>query len=828
MSSRKSTYEAVVFCRYALGVEELDLCVKSRRCLGSACHGEVRPKNRAAPLTVAELGILHDRLENAPDAWDRVFSGAVLLCTYMRARWSDLMHAEGLVYDYDNLKNLAYVECPVAYHKNMRSRVMRHDLLPMVAPGLGVVGPNWARLWKLARQELGLVDPPDFPVMPAPDKSGSPTVRPLDTEEMGRWLRCILTGSSSKQGERKLSSHSCKCTMLSYAAKRGISIMDRQLLGYHTTPHRMALTYSRDSAAHPLMILGRLIGEIREKKFFPDETRSGRLVGDAGEVPSGTKAPVVVVKDEEVEESSPTVAEAEASPSEHPDSRQDEEVNDHVTTGDQALHTKLCEQGIKNFKTLAFAIGSPQQPPTEAQFEAFSVRVYGSDPTMGQTAVLRHLHFEATTLVVQTYRDMVTHDPSDLSHTRKVPVPEKRARLDMQRRRLTGMEISGELEPSHQLLDLINQQYESGIITWVPASKCSKREAEILAGGKDKGSLLQVEQNVIKVGQGEPQIACDVSDPLRFQWAMMRRGLAFDSCHMISWDVHQKWVQKMLDCLSMTPPPGYSAVTLNQCMRADKELFLLLAREASPPFKVDSLGVSPLDVKFTALIYDVRLQQYLLHMQKATSVIPTVSLAEVEPCFTSDVASVDCDLGTAAAGGQGSGKLDGGEKLALAKKKAAAELSCVVEPGLRCKVFLTRLIVPVLVPFTQCLVSKTPKPLRGGALWVQSSEGVTTAANDPSLTGKLIPISEGPAFLMDPSVPHETRDWTGTRVVLIAYSVLGGERLASDMAAVIVSQKVPKSVGDMFFIEITSGSAEVTKAAAAMGFGPFAVSVVKP
>ena len=85
---------------------------------------------------------------------------------------------------------------------------MRHDLLPMVAPGLRVAGSNWARLWKLARQELGLGDPPDCPVMPAPDKQGCPTVRPLDTEEMGRWLRCILTGSSAKLGERKLSSHS--------------------------------------------------------------------------------------------------------------------------------------------------------------------------------------------------------------------------------------------------------------------------------------------------------------------------------------------------------------------------------------------------------------------------------------------------------------------------------------------------------------------------------------------------------------------------------------------------------------------------------------------
>ena len=149
----------------------------------------------------------------------------------------------------------------------------------------------------------------------------------------------------------------------------------------------------------------------------------------------------------------------------------------------------------------------------------------------------------------------------------------------------------------------------------------------------------------------------------------------------------------------------------------------------------------------------------------------------------------------------------------------------------------------------------------GGELWFQTSQGVENSESDPSIKGCLIPIADGPAFLMNPSVPHETRDWTGTRVVLIAYSVFGSERLASDMTKVIeplgfsiapqglgpfrvswdprsppplklpsseVSKEVPKSVSDMFFVEITSGSAEVTKAAAAMGFRPFAVSVAKP
>ena len=128
---------------------------------------------------------------------------------------------------------------------------------------------------------------------------------------------------------------------------------------------------------------------------------------------------------------------------------------------------------------------------------------------------------------------------------------------------------------------------------------------------------------------------------------------------MISWDVHPKWVQKMLDCLSMTPPPGYSAVTLNQCMRADKELFLLLAREVVPPFKVDSLGVSPLDSKFQALMYDVRLQQYLLHMQKPTAALVT--------------AVDDCPADPPPGKGKGKGKPKGKAKAKVRTRRTVPE-----------------------------------------------------------------------------------------------------------------------------------------------------------
>ena len=82
-----------------------------------------------------------------------------------------------------------------------------------------------------------------------------------------------------------MTSHSCKCTCLSFLAKRGVSIEDRLTLGYHSNKMRMALTYSRDSAARPLAILSHVLQEIRLQIFEPDNTRSGRL--KAGAKPLG-------------------------------------------------------------------------------------------------------------------------------------------------------------------------------------------------------------------------------------------------------------------------------------------------------------------------------------------------------------------------------------------------------------------------------------------------------------------------------------------------------------------------------------------------------------
>ncbi|CAE7226396.1 NaCP60E [Symbiodinium sp. CCMP2592] len=287
--------------------------------------------------------------------------------------------------------------------------------------------------------------------------------------------------------------------------------------------------------------------------------------------------------------------------------------------GDGSLVAGMAGQGVKTFRSLAFALGTPQTPPTELAFADLTKKVFGSgdgDPTVGELSCIRQLHFEASTLVIQTYRDMVSHESTDGAPMRKLPLPEKRAREESQQARLAGLELEGELDPAYQLVDACNHQLEHSVIYWLAPSKCPKRELEVIAGFKEKPSVLQVEQNTVKLGGPSTTIECDASDALRCQWAWQRRGLAYDQCRMISYNVHQKWVQKLLDCLSIVPPPNFAAVTLSQCVRADKEMFLLMSQEGLASFKQDASGKLPLDAVMSRLMYDQRIGQFLLPMQK--------------------------------------------------------------------------------------------------------------------------------------------------------------------------------------------------------------------
>ena len=293
-SSRKALLEAVTFVRFVLGIPSLKALGESRRCHGSARLKDFKPRKQASPFTVEELSRLHLTLERDPEPWNRLMAGTVLLAVYGRTRWEDLEHAEALIVDKDSGGTAAYIEAGVGVHKTMGAKLMRGQLLPIVAPAVGVVEGNWVEQYIQSRRLLRLQDPPEGPVMPAPDRQGLPTVRSLEADEAGCWIRLLLYNCTEQLKDRRVSSHSCKCTCISFATKYGASPDQLLLLGYHTGDFKMPLTYGRDAAAPTLLLLEKIFKDIRRGAFRPDCTRSGRFM-------QGPGTSIVEIKDEDEE-----------------------------------------------------------------------------------------------------------------------------------------------------------------------------------------------------------------------------------------------------------------------------------------------------------------------------------------------------------------------------------------------------------------------------------------------------------------------------------------------------------------------------------------------
>ena len=279
-SRLKAIFEAVVFARHVLGLDELQTIISSRRCLGATATNVLRGPRQADPFTVVQLLQLHTVLREGDEVWDRAMAGMLLFCIYGRSRWADAQHAAAMVPDYDSGGELQSLELTTAVHKTARAFHLRHMFLPISAPAHGVSSDNWASQWLGVRELLHINDLRQFPLMPSPDRNLEPTRRPISTQEAKLWIHHLL-GDEVSAGS-KLTSHSCKCTCLSFLAKRGAPIEDRLTLGYHSNKVRMALTYSRDSAARPLALLSHVLWEIRTGVFEPDNTRSGRLKPGAG------------------------------------------------------------------------------------------------------------------------------------------------------------------------------------------------------------------------------------------------------------------------------------------------------------------------------------------------------------------------------------------------------------------------------------------------------------------------------------------------------------------------------------------------------------------
>lgn len=234
------------------------------------------------PLTVKQIRhletIVHDE---ARAIFDRLASGYFLFLTYGRLRYSDGLQVSSLVLDQQS-DGSGFLECLAEKTKTSVTLEKKSRHIPIAIPLLCLQDEPWVPVWLKLREDKVLPtvgDAPGFvPLLTTPAAGGGWSRMPLSVTAAAGWLRALLQGVEP-DGPIRLGTHSCKASLLSMCAKFNMSGHSRRILGYHCgSKETSMLVYSRDAAAGPLRDLCKMLQLVKEGRFLPDESRSGRFV----------------------------------------------------------------------------------------------------------------------------------------------------------------------------------------------------------------------------------------------------------------------------------------------------------------------------------------------------------------------------------------------------------------------------------------------------------------------------------------------------------------------------------------------------------------------
>ena len=280
---------------------------------------------------------------------------------------------------------------------------------------------------------------------------------------------------------------------------------------------------------------------------------------------------------------------------------------------DDAFVVALANQQVKTLAHLAFAIGRPGQEIQDDAFDTWVQQVAGGPATMGQLASIRRLHFEAEVIITATLKAAV-EQPSDLSQPKQVPLAERNARMLQVKTRLNGVAIEGANEPAHQLVDECVFQFESRQLRYIEPGKCHSREVEISSGRANK--KLKLDNNTLSVKETRTIPDESVTTAFQLSQCFRRRAVAYDFAGLIAYNQHEKYTDALMRHLTTEPPPGFAATSMDQILRADKEVFNHLGQNVPDPRPTPG-GDRPLDAALLVALQDYKTSFHLMPLPKS-------------------------------------------------------------------------------------------------------------------------------------------------------------------------------------------------------------------
>ena len=239
--------------------------------------------------------------------------------------------------------------------------------------------------------------------------------------------------------------------------------------------------------------------------------------------------------------------------------------------------TKLADAKLATFGS--FAILSSFQPggSDEKPFVDALSSVLGGMPEQAELACWRRLYYECHTAAMTDLRTRLERKEDD--GPRKLLMPERVERLERAKQSLVGITIDSQLEPAHRLVDAAVQQAEDSTLKYIALKDCLSRESELLHSKSEPSIEFQAD-GTMKLSKKQQEIRAETSGDLKVRMAMQRRALAYHIAGIASFQTIDGLIQRMFALMTKEPVKGFRAVSLQQVINADREMWMLAAQDA--------------------------------------------------------------------------------------------------------------------------------------------------------------------------------------------------------------------------------------------------------
>ena len=135
--------------------------------------------------------------------------------------------------------------------------------------------------------------------------------------------------------------------------------------------------------------------------------------------------------------------------------------------------------------------------------------------------------------------------------------PERADLYSRQVPHLNGLCFKGPLEPSDALIDVFCSVYEWNRLHFVPWEKYTAKDTELEKDSRPEHMFSLDASGKLKIESKNADVSADTSTEILLQFALQRRGLSMDQANLLEYNIHQKWVDRVIK-MRLTPAPhGY-------------------------------------------------------------------------------------------------------------------------------------------------------------------------------------------------------------------------------------------------------------------------------